>query len=264
MGGFQYLLLFAWLLQKNLAVAVVPLLASSNICKFNPTQTTIALEKPYCFYVSPNAVTVYLYVVMNNATNLTLDQTNTLTSTEGGSKAPYVAAMFSNPNCMDTPTISQIYDFSQVQTTLNKYVVRVGNDENCFNVNPCNKALKSNVAYRFIYVFYNSTPAIVFQSEWSPPIYTKQGKDSGSIDTWPGRRSGGMIVLTSILSVLTFFVLAGLVAAIITSIMAPSTNTETRRHETRTSHTVPQKTDEVAEYATASSISERYSSNLQA
>ncbi|XP_018428106.1 PREDICTED: uroplakin-3a [Nanorana parkeri] len=257
MGKCTYLLLFAWLLQNNLAVALVPLLASSNICKFNPTQTTIALEKPYCFYISPTSVTAYLYVVRNDATNTNLSPINSFDATKGGATAPYVAAIFSNPNCTNPPTTSQIYDLSQVQSTLNNYVVRVGNDDNCFNMNTCNKPLQSNTAYRFIYAFYDSTPSLVFRSDWSPPIYTKQGKDSGSIDTWPGRRSGGMIVITSILSVLTFFVLAGLVAAIITNLMTPSVNMEPSQHESRTSHTVPHKTGDV-EYATALDPSERY------
>ncbi|KAM5172991.1 uroplakin-3a [Mantella aurantiaca] len=264
MGTFTCALFFAWLLQNNLAVAVVPLLASSNICKFNPTQTTIALEKPYCFYINPNPVNVYLLVVRNDALNATFSN-GSFTTTAGGYSAPYVAAIFSNPNCINTPTASQIYNITQVQATLDKYVVRVGNDSSCFNVYPCNKPLQSNTAYRFSYAFYNSSSTnLVFQSDWSPPIYTKQGKDSGNIDTWPGRRSGGMIVITSILSVLTFFVLAGLVAAVISNLMTPSANLEPRRHETQTSHTVAQKAEGGVEYATALSASERYATNPQA
>lgn len=38
-----------------------------------------------------------------------------------------------------------------------------------------------------------------------------------AIDTWPGRRSGGMIVITSILGSLPFFLLVGFAGAIILS-----------------------------------------------
>lgn len=38
-----------------------------------------------------------------------------------------------------------------------------------------------------------------------------------AIDTWPGRRSGGMIVITSILGSLPFFLLMGFAGAIILS-----------------------------------------------
>lgn len=39
------------------------------------------------------------------------------------------------------------------------------------------------------------------------------GKPPGSIDTWPGRRSGDMIVITSILSSLAGLLLLALLAA---------------------------------------------------
>ncbi|XP_049627655.1 uroplakin-3a isoform X2 [Suncus etruscus] len=40
-----------------------------------------------------------------------------------------------------------------------------------------------------------------------------------TIDTWPGRRSGGMIVITSILGSLPFFLLVAFAGAIILSVM---------------------------------------------
>lgn len=40
-----------------------------------------------------------------------------------------------------------------------------------------------------------------------------------AIDTWPGRRSGGMIVITSILGSLPFFLLVGFAGAIVLSLM---------------------------------------------
>lgn len=41
------------------------------------------------------------------------------------------------------------------------------------------------------------------------------GKDPAGIDTWPGGRSGCMIVITSILSVLLALVVAALIGAFI-------------------------------------------------
>lgn len=40
-----------------------------------------------------------------------------------------------------------------------------------------------------------------------------------AIDTWPGRRSGGMIVITSILGSLPFFLLLGFAGAIVLSLV---------------------------------------------
>lgn len=40
-----------------------------------------------------------------------------------------------------------------------------------------------------------------------------------AIDTWPGRRSGGMIVITSILGSLPFFLLVAFAGAIVLSLV---------------------------------------------
>lgn len=40
-----------------------------------------------------------------------------------------------------------------------------------------------------------------------------------AIDTWPGRRSGGMIVVTSILGSLPFFLLVAFAGAIVLSLL---------------------------------------------
>ncbi|XP_075712065.1 uroplakin-3a [Rhinoderma darwinii] len=255
MGTWRCLLAFVVILvQNDLAYAKVPLLCSLNACKINPTQNTITLEKPYCFYTATSSATVALYVVKNSAVNMAIISTNNYYSTAGGTAAPYVAGTFANPNCADNPTIADV----------NKYVYRVGSDESCFNTPYCNGPLANNTAYRFMYVFFDASNPSLDQSEWSAPITTKQGKLSASIDTWPGGRSGGMIVLTSILSVLTFLVLAGLVAAVITYLMTPTKDLEPTRHESRSAHHAPQKPEGGPEYATTVGIPERYATNPQA
>ena len=52
-------------------------------------------------------------------------------------------------------------------------------------------------------------------SDHLPPAVTPYS----AIDTWPGRRSGGMIVITSILGSLPFFLLVGFAGAIILSLV---------------------------------------------
>ncbi|XP_072006673.1 uroplakin-3a [Engystomops pustulosus] len=219
MGSWRYLpVLVLVLLWSDLAHAVAPLLCSSNICRINPTQNTVTLEKPFCFY-TPSA-NVFLYVVKDSANDKTISLANKYSTTNGGSTAPYAAGNFTNLDCNQNPSTNDT----------NNYVYRVGSDENCFTSTYCNLQLDSNTKYRFMYVFYDTNNNnILYQSDWSAPITTKQGKSFGNIDTWPGRRSGGMIVLTSILSVLTFLVLAGLVAAMITYLMSPAQELETVR-----------------------------------
>ncbi|CAN2391039.1 urinary bladder development [Pristimantis euphronides] len=179
---------------------------------------------------------------------MTIALTNTYYTTNGRSTAPYVADTFDNPDCTGNPNSADV----------SKYVYHVGSNENCLSTTFCNGPLANNTVYRFMYVFYDSSKAMVFRSDWSAPITTKHGKEATSIDTWPGRRSGGMIVLTSILSVLIFLVLASLVATGITSLMSPTKELEPTRHESRSTH-VPQK----AEGDSSLGGPERYAANPQ-
>ncbi|XP_068129179.1 uroplakin-3a isoform X2 [Hyperolius riggenbachi] len=238
---------------------VVPLLAKTAYVPINPTQTTVTLEKPFCVAA---AASVNVFVVRNDAADTTtVLTTNTYASTNIGATAPYLAVNFPNPSCTNPPSLAQLNDLGLVQLTLDQYVIRIGNSTSCFNTPVCNGPLQDGTTYRFLYVFLGATQAVLTQTAWSQPITTPKATPYDNIDLWPGRRSGGMIVITSILSVLTFFVLAGLVAAIITSLMSPSGHIQTTHHEVRSSHTVPQKAQGIEEVA--SGTAERYAVNPQ-
>uniref|UniRef100_A0A2K6TE12 Uroplakin 3A n=1 Tax=Saimiri boliviensis boliviensis TaxID=39432 RepID=A0A2K6TE12_SAIBB len=61
-----------------------------------------------------------------------------------------------------------------------------------------------------------------------------------AIDTWPGRRSGGMIVITSILGSLPFFLLMGFAGAIVLSLLdMGSSDGETTHDSQITQEAVP-------------------------
>ncbi|XP_054325780.2 uroplakin-3a isoform X2 [Pongo pygmaeus] len=61
-----------------------------------------------------------------------------------------------------------------------------------------------------------------------------------TIDTWPGRRSGGMIVITSILGSLPFFLLVGFAGAIVLSLVdMGSSDGETTHDSQITQEAVP-------------------------
>ncbi|XP_069586454.1 uroplakin-3a-like [Ranitomeya imitator] len=252
MGVWRCLLVFGVaLLQNDWAHAVAPLLCRSSVCNINLTQNTITLERPYCFYTKTTPNKVALYVVKDSAVSQQLALTSTYYTTDKGSTGLYVVDTIANPDCAENPTTADV----------EKYVYRVGSNVNCFNSAYCNGPLDNNTVYRFKYAFYDANNALLLESDWSAPITTKQGVSSTNIDTWPGRRSGGMIVINSILSVLTFFVLAGLVSAIITYFMSPTKELEPTRHESRMGHVVPQS---VEGGAAAAEGSERYSTtNLQ-
>ncbi|XP_072496380.1 uroplakin-3b isoform X2 [Notamacropus eugenii] len=96
-------------------------------------------------------------------------------------------------------------------------VLRVGSDTSCLrNLSQeyCNAPLLVPGPYsvKFLVMDNNSQPKA--ETLWSEPITLNQGKEPRSIDMWPGRRSGSMIVITSILStfagllVLAFFLIS--------------------------------------------------------
>uniref|UniRef100_F7DLP0 Nucleoporin 50kDa n=2 Tax=Xenopus tropicalis TaxID=8364 RepID=F7DLP0_XENTR len=257
----------------NLAGADMPLLANSDFFSLNPTQTTIALEQPICMFKS--AVNVYLIGIVAGAPNTPLYDGNkkvnasTYSGTQGGKTGPYIVAKLPNQQCINIQALSNMADPTQVQSILSKYVVRVGADVTCLTnpnfVGYCNAPLQGNTQYSFKYLFTDSGDIVQSETSWSLGITTVNGKASSTIDTWPGRRSGGMIVLTSILSTLMFFVFIAYVIGFAYSIANGSPAKEVSRHDTQTT-AVLQKAQEPGEvtYSSALTGSERYAPTQQA
>ncbi|KAE8613119.1 hypothetical protein XENTR_v10007576 [Xenopus tropicalis] len=273
MGPWRYLIGLCCFLQAPLAGADMPLLANSDFFSLNPTQTTIALEQPICMFKS--AVNVYLIGIVAGAPNTPLYDGNkkvnasTYSGTQGGKTGPYIVAKLPNQQCINIQALSNMADPTQVQSILSKYVVRVGADVTCLTnpnfVGYCNAPLQGNTQYSFKYLFTDSGDIVQSETSWSLGITTVNGKASSTIDTWPGRRSGGMIVLTSILSTLMFFVFIAYVIGFAYSIANGSPAKEVSRHDTQTT-AVLQKAQEPGEvtYSSALTGSERYAPTQQA
>ncbi|XP_030041495.1 uroplakin-3b isoform X2 [Microcaecilia unicolor] len=98
-------------------------------------------------------------------------------------------------------------------------VLRVGEDTSCVNdlaLQDCNGPLPSSGPYSVKFLVQDPTSkAIIQETGWSQPITLQRAKDPSHLDTFPGRRSGGMIVITSILSVLLAILLLCFIAALI-------------------------------------------------
>ncbi|XP_064224422.1 uroplakin-3a isoform X2 [Aotus nancymaae] len=239
------------------AVNLQPQLASVTFTTNNPTLTTVALEKPLCMFDSSEALTgtyeVYLYVLVDSAgsrNDSVQDSTKTPVSstfqqTEGGRTGPYKAVAFDLIPCSDLPSLDAAGDVSQASRILNAYLVRVGVNRTCLwdpNFQGlCNPPLSAATEYRFKYVLVNvSTGLVEDQTLWSDPIRTNQLTPYSAIDTWPGRRSGGMIVITSILGSLLFFLLVGFAGAIVLSLLdTGSSDGETTHDSQITQEAVP-------------------------
>ncbi|XP_029810496.1 uroplakin-3a isoform X2 [Suricata suricatta] len=223
-------------LRLGLGVNLKPQLASVTFATNNPTLTTVALEKPLCVFDSLAALDgpceVYLYVLVDLASSRNAsvqDATETPLSstfqqTEGGRTGPYKAAAFDLTPCGDLPSLDAVGDVARASEILDAYLVRVGANVTCLS-DPnfhglCNPPLSGATEYRFKYVLLNmSTGLVQDQTLWSDPIRTNRLTPYSAIDTWPGRRSGGMIVITSILGSLPFFLLLAFAGAIVLSLL---------------------------------------------
>ncbi|XP_064141280.1 uroplakin-3a isoform X1 [Loxodonta africana] len=244
-------------LRLGSAVNLQPQLASVTFTTNNPTLTTVALEKPLCMFESNTALVgtyeVYLYVLAESASlrNASIQDhtsaplSSTFQQTEGGRTGPYKAAAFDLQPCSDLPSLDAVEDVSRASEILSTYLVRVGANGTCLS-DPnfqglCNPPLSVATEYRFKYVLVNmSTGLVQDQTLWSDPIRTNRLTPYSAIDTWPGRRSGGMIVITAILGSLPFFLLLGFAGAVLLSFVdVGSPDGETTHDSQITQEAVP-------------------------
>uniref|UniRef100_A0A8C8RCS7 Uroplakin 3A n=1 Tax=Pelusios castaneus TaxID=367368 RepID=A0A8C8RCS7_9SAUR len=214
-----------------------PQIANPKLATNNPTFTTIALEKPFCMFdglQSPSSsFAVYLYAMVDSAISNDKPLNTTFQDTSGGQLGPYKAASFNVPNCASPPKIADVANVKKISEVLEQYLFRVGDDVTClYDPNfpdVCNPPLAEDTTYRFKYLLVDVVAGIVKeQTLWSDPMKTKRLKQSSTIDTWPGRRSGGMIVITSILSTLMFFLVVGFLASIFFTVITRAELTTTK------------------------------------
>ncbi|KAM6320760.1 uroplakin-3a [Aegotheles albertisi] len=243
-------LVFCCMGQLYAEQSLKPQTAAPQLATNNPTLTTVALEKPFCMFDSslqPNkSYVIYLYAMKQSAnaiSSLVTDDNSkpldsTFQQTSGGQLGPYKAALFNVPNCVSPPKLADVGDVDRVSDVLKQYLFRVGDDGTClYDPNfqgVCNPPLAPDTTYRFKYMLVDSSEGIMKdQTLWSDPIKTRRAKLPLKIDTWSGQRSGGMIVITSILSVLLFLLLAGL-AFVSSAVMGLEDSSAEKRHMSQT------------------------------
>ncbi|KAF6122477.1 uroplakin 3A [Phyllostomus discolor] len=238
-------------------VSLQPQLASVTFATNNPTLSTVALEKPLCMFDSTEALhgtyEIHLYGLVDSGSlrNASVQDSAhaplsaTFQQTGGGRTGPYRAAAFDLTPCSDLPSLDAVGDVSRAPEILDAYLFRVGANGTCLS-DPnfhglCNPPLSAATEYRFKYVLVNvSTGSVQDESLWSNPIRTRRPTPYAAIDTWPGRRSGGMIVITSILGSLPFFLLLGLAGAVVLSLVDVGGSDGETTHESQiTQEAVP-------------------------
>lgn len=178
------------------------------------TATTFSLEQPRCVLDShaSAASTVWLVVAFSNASR-------------GFQNPTTLAAIPASPQLLTTDGHYMTLPLSPEQLPCEEDpggdgsipVLRVGNDPDCLTglhqPGYCNAPLPGPGPYRVKFLLMDARGSPQAETRWSDPIALQQGKSPGSIDTWPGRRHGDMIVITSILSSLAGLLLLAFLAA---------------------------------------------------
>ncbi|XP_038669685.1 uroplakin-3b [Scyliorhinus canicula] len=176
------------------------------------TQTTVALEQPRCVFdsIETSCTTCKIWLIVANSTGVTrFDQMkNDFLNT---SALSYKDA-FTGPNgfYFTVKTERDFYVCPPTATPNEILALRVGSEVPCKTPN-CNVPLPTGGTFRMKYVLVDpdlTTPNIVAETEYTQVIQLRSATDPNSIDTNPGRRTGGMIVITVILAILLFLLLA--------------------------------------------------------
>uniref|UniRef100_A0A8C3IZI4 Uroplakin 3B n=1 Tax=Chrysemys picta bellii TaxID=8478 RepID=A0A8C3IZI4_CHRPI len=163
------------------------------------TATTFTLDQPICIfdqYVN-STDDIWLVVAFTNST---------CGSRPRQTPFPVPTTAFASPDMLSTAlhymTLKTSIAFYPCAENRAPSVLRVGSDTSCKDdrsLEYCNGPLPHPGPYRvkFLILDTNGSKA---ETRWSQQIILKQGRKARSIDTWPGRRSGTMVVITSILS----------------------------------------------------------------
>ncbi|KAG9462190.1 hypothetical protein GDO78_014755 [Eleutherodactylus coqui] len=188
------------------------------------TATTFILDKPQCLFDRTSTNNVWLFVANKTGKELLRALKRTRMQSFKKLKCSITFIIFFHLVQLDNNQLSKSAPYSSFSSlgyyrtlrTVEKTFpcndvanyIRVGSETSCSDSDNCNGPLISPGPYRVKFVVLDSNGALVDQTGWSGPITLHQGKRASSIDTWPGGRSGGMIVITSILSILlaTFLV----------------------------------------------------------
>ncbi|XP_077168303.1 uroplakin-3b-like isoform X1 [Paroedura picta] len=172
------------------------------------TASTFALAPPNCIFNSLVNTTdeIWLVVTFANATSSFKNPTD-----------PQEIPLYEN--------LRSTLAYMTMKSTVSQYpcdkaksgsVLRVGNESTCKSdggLTPCNGLLPSPGPYRVKFLAMDSKGTKA-ETRWSGPITLKKAQTWQAVDTWPGRRSGDMIVITVILSVLCGVVTLGFLSTV--------------------------------------------------
>ncbi|NWI85480.1 UPK3B protein, partial [Pitta sordida] len=188
-------------------VGYKPILAKDPPLEGQTTASTFVLDQPRCVFDNYGNADIWLVVALSQTA------ANFSNSVEPGTPesafqrfpASVPAYMTLNATLANYPCPKRRGDIT---------VLRVGSETSCAQDmarSTCNGPLPGPGPYRVKFLALEGSEPVA-ETEWSEPITLKTAKLPSSISTTDGRHSGGMIALTTILTILFAILLAGLVA----------------------------------------------------
>ncbi|XP_075190312.1 uroplakin-3b-like [Anomaloglossus baeobatrachus] len=208
---------------------------------FNITDKTFVLDQPNCIFNTFTRTNVWVVIALNQSFSA-------LNDSDFGTPVPYSAYKNGSSEYYHTLLVSAgKYPCSNSQPASDK-LIQIGATSSCASIQFCNGELNNNYTYRVRFVLLDNM-GVYNKTQWSEEIkLQKVIPFQGSI-FWSSGRSGGMIVLTSILSVL----LAILLVCFIAALTIGSKNIYWKR-----SMILKSNTDSKMDFMTRSTYSSRY------
>ncbi|XP_043914998.1 uroplakin-3a-like [Protopterus annectens] len=162
--------------------------------------TTLWLQPAFCFYENWLRQSSNKYLIKRETASIHVEVM------EEGNNATYTA--------VDTHSIPLCGILFPEPQDISEYGYQLGPDMLCKN-NTCTAQLLPRKNYRVRYILYNEEGTAVAASSWSQPLQTRDVQDFRTINVGLEARSGGMVVITVLLSIAMFFLLIGLAIALI-------------------------------------------------
>ncbi|XP_044143663.1 uroplakin-3b-like [Bufo gargarizans] len=172
---------------------------------YNATDKTFVLEWPGCIFLE-NTTNVWV-VVARNKSYSDIDDSSL------GEPIKYLNFINNNNNYYHTLLVSAGQYTCQTNNST-KNVIHIGCESCTETAEFCNGKLSNNDSYRVRFVVVRGS-AVVHKTQWSDDIPLVQDKSVLESAVWPSGRSGGMIVLTTILCILLAILLVLLIIALV-------------------------------------------------
>lgn len=175
------------------------------------TASTFSLEQPRCVLdaYARASDTVWLVVALSNASTA-------FRNPQSLAEIPGFPQLTTHGHYMTMPLMpTQLPCGDPEGLGRGLPLLRVGNDPGC-QARPgphCNPPLPGPGPYRVKFLLLDTRGVPRAETRWSDPITLRRGRAPSSLDAWPGRRSGSMIVITSVLPVLAGLLLLAFLAA---------------------------------------------------